>query len=79
MPFRHPGSFGSSLERMAERAMADIVQQSGEKRDSLPVAVRAPSLPTCDDIGELARCVINTDAVRETAVRRTWKDQVREA
>ena len=79
MSFWCPGSSSSSLEGMAERAVADIVQQGGEKRDSLPVAVTTPTLSTCDDIGKLARCVIDTDAVRKTAVRRTWKDQVREA
>ena len=79
MPFRYTGSCGSGFERMAERAVADIVQQSGEKRDSLPFVVTTPTLPTCDDIGELACRMIDTDAVRKTAVRRTGKDQVREA
>ena len=79
MPFRYTGSCGSGFERMAERAVADIVQQSGEKRDSLPGVVTTPPLPTCDDICELTSCMIDTDAVRKTAVRRTGKDQVREA
>ncbi len=64
---------------MAERPVPNVVQQGGEKRDSLPVVVTTPTLPTGDDICELTSCVIDTDAVSETAVRGTRKDQVREA
>ena len=68
MPSWYTGSFGSGFERMAERAVADIVQQGGEKRDSLPVAITASNLPTRDDVGKLACSVIDANAMRESTV-----------
>ena len=79
MPLGQVSRLGSRFERMAERAVTNIVQQGSEKRDSLPAAIMTSILPTGDDIGELTCRVVDADAVRKSTVRRTWKDQIGEA
>ena len=78
MPLCAVQRFGGRLEGMAERPVADVVQQGGEQGDPLPFRV-PPALAPRDDIGQPPRHVIDADAVGEAAVRCAGKHEVGEA
>ena len=67
---------GCVLEYMAERSVADVVQQRGQKGHALPRPVRQLFVSPPDDFDEPAGSVVNADGVRESAVRRARIHQV---
>ncbi len=78
MAFGESHSFSDTLECVAEGAMADIMKKCGQQDNACAGVVEAP-LPTADDLDELARCVIDADAVSESAACGAGVDQVGEA
>ena len=78
MAFGEAHSFGDALESVAEGAMTDIMQECGQQDNSCTVLVKAP-LSASDDLDELARCVIDANAMSESAVCGAGVDQIGES
>ena len=66
------------FERMAERSVTDIVQESGQKCDTFAVHIIVASL-LCDDVSKTTRDVIHANTVGKAAVRCSGKHQLRES